>query len=63
MENSSKIIVDACCKIPNAHLSGRQGKGKSACGVLVIDEQGNEIAKVNQNEFQNINETVEKWDI
>lgn len=32
----TKIIVDACCYIPNAHLKGRVGKGKAACGVLII---------------------------
>ncbi len=37
-----KIIVDSCCKIPNAHIKGRRGRGKSACGVLFIDEAGNE---------------------
>jgi ribonuclease HI len=38
----AKIIVDACCKIPEAHIKGRFGKGKSACGVLVINETGEE---------------------
>jgi ribonuclease HI len=36
----AKIIVDACCHIPNAHLKGRAMRGKSACGILVIDEKG-----------------------
>lgn len=38
----AKIIADAHCVVPNAHIAGRAGKGKAACGVLVIDEQGNE---------------------
>jgi len=38
-----KIIVDACCHIQNAHLKGRTGKGKAACGVLIIDNSGNEF--------------------
>ncbi len=40
--NKTKVIVDACCHIPNAHILGRAGKGKSACGVLIIDYRGNE---------------------
>ncbi|MCJ7804694.1 ribonuclease HI family protein, partial [Patescibacteria group bacterium] len=28
--------------IPNAHILGRAGKGKSACGVLIIDHRGDE---------------------
>lgn len=36
------IATDACCKIPNANIPGRIGKGKAACGVVIIDEQGNE---------------------
>jgi len=38
----AKVVVDACCHVPNAHLLGRIGRGKATCGVLVIDEQGNE---------------------
>lgn len=37
-----KVIVDACCHVPNAHIQGRAGRGKAACGALVIDERGNE---------------------
>ncbi|MCJ7740568.1 ribonuclease HI family protein [Candidatus Microgenomates bacterium] len=40
--NKTKVIVDACCHIPNAHILGRIGKGKAACGVLVIDHSGQE---------------------
>lgn len=40
--NKTKIIVDACCHIQNANILGRLGKGKSACGVLIIDHQGRE---------------------
>jgi ribonuclease HI len=38
----AKIIVDACCHVEKAHIKGRTGRGKAACGVLVIDEKGNE---------------------
>jgi ribonuclease HI len=40
--NKTKIVADACCHIQNAHIRGRSRRGKSACGVLVIDERGNE---------------------
>ena len=40
--NKAKIIVDVTCYIPNAHMQGRALRGKSACGVLVIDERNNE---------------------
>lgn len=42
MSDVPKIIVDATCKIPNAHLKGRAGVGKAACGVLIIDGNGQE---------------------
>jgi ribonuclease HI len=42
MSQKAKIIVDAHCVIKNAHIPGRVGRGKSSCGVLVIDEYGNE---------------------
>ena len=35
-----KVIVDACCHVPKAHLPGRSGKGKAACGVVILDENG-----------------------
>ena len=38
-----KIYVDACCQIEDAHLKGRVGRGKAACGVLIIDNSGNEF--------------------
>lgn len=38
----AKIIIDACCIVSSAHLKGRPGRGKAACGVLIIDEKGNE---------------------
>lgn len=41
-KNKAKIIVDACCHIPNANVKGRARTGKAACGVLIIDERGNE---------------------
>lgn len=40
--DKTKVSVDACCHIPNAHLLGRSGKGKAACGVLIIDHKGQE---------------------
>lgn len=40
--SKAKIIVDSCCNIEKAHIKGRAGRGKAACGVLVIDERGNE---------------------
>lgn len=42
MSQKAKIIVDAHCVVPNAHIPGRIGRGKSSCGVLVVDERGNE---------------------
>lgn len=32
-----KIVCDACCHKPNAHL-GNVGKGKSAGGIIFLDE-------------------------
>lgn len=34
------VIADACCKVPEANIKGRSGFGKSACGCVIIDEQG-----------------------
>lgn len=42
MIQKAKIIVDARCQIPNAHKRGRVGRGKATCGVIIIDERGNE---------------------
>ena len=41
--NKAKIVVDARCRIPDAHLPGRLNKGKSSCGVLIIDEKEEEF--------------------
>lgn len=38
----AKIITDACCHKPNSNIKGSCGSGKAACGVLIIDEFGNE---------------------
>lgn len=38
----AKIAVDAHVVIPGAHIKGRLNRGKAACGVLVIDEKGEE---------------------
>lgn len=38
----TKIIVDARVQIPRAHISGRTGRGKATCGVLIINEYGQE---------------------
>lgn len=43
MGDVPKIIVDATCKIPDAHKKGRAGTGKAACGVLIIDSDGQEF--------------------
>jgi ribonuclease HI len=43
-----KIITDACCKIPDAHILGRSKKGHSACGVVLLDQNDqtlNEVGK------------------
>lgn len=45
MCNISKIIVDACCFIGNAHLKGRSGRGKTSCGILIIDSEGKEYER------------------
>jgi ribonuclease HI len=37
MPDCSRVIVDACCHIPDANLKDRIGYGKSTCGVLIID--------------------------
>lgn len=37
-----KLIVDATCQIENAHIKGRESKGQSACGVLLIDDKNNQ---------------------
>jgi ribonuclease HI len=42
MSDVPRIIVDATCKIPDAHKKGRAGIGKAACGVLIIDKNGQE---------------------
>ncbi len=42
MSDCSRIYVDACCHIADAHLKNRVGYGKSACGVLIIDIRTNE---------------------
>ena len=44
--NKLKIITDACCHIPNAHIRGRVGRGFSACGVLILDVQGQTVAEL-----------------
>lgn len=36
-----KIIVDATCRIKNAHKKGRAGRGYSACGFVILDENDN----------------------
>jgi len=40
--NRNLISFDACCYIPKAHLKGRSGRGKSACGVLIRTTKGEE---------------------
>lgn len=40
--SKAKIVSDACCHKPSAHIRGSSGKGKSACAALIIDEYGSE---------------------
>lgn len=35
-----KIICDACCHVPQAHIRNRSGKGKSAIGIIFINGIG-----------------------
>lgn len=46
--NSLKIVIDATCRIPNAHIKGRANKGKSACAVIFFDEDEQEVARFTQ---------------
>lgn len=39
-----KIVCDACCHKPNAHL-GLVGKGKSAGGVIFLDENDTMVSE------------------
>ncbi len=41
MVNKIKIIIDATCRVPNAHKKGRAGYGYAACGVVILDEEDN----------------------
>jgi ribonuclease HI len=41
-----RVITDACCHIPEAHKSGRVGRGYCACGVLILDGEDKEIARI-----------------
>jgi ribonuclease HI len=34
-----KIVCDASCRIPKANVPGRIGKGKSAAGVIFLDDK------------------------
>lgn len=43
-----KIISDACCKIPNAHIKGRASFGPAACGFIILDENDQILAKGSQ---------------
>ena len=47
MSDCSRIYVDACCHIPNAHLKDRIGYGKSACGVLILDDKTISMSSLN----------------
>lgn len=42
MSGISEVYVDACCHVPNAHVKGRTGYGKCACGALIINEKKEE---------------------
>ena len=42
--NTIKIVSDACCRVPNRpEATFHMARGKSACGVLLLDEQNNII--------------------
>ena len=41
-----KIVCDACCHVPQAHIKDRSGKGKSAGGVVFIDKLGNVVGEL-----------------
>lgn len=41
-----KIVCDAACRIPNANIQGRSSNGKSACGIIFIDENDNIIQEL-----------------
>jgi len=43
MSENQKIIVDACCHVKDAHIKGRPIIGKSACGVIIINSNGEEF--------------------
>lgn len=58
-----KIVSDACCKIPNAHIRGRANKGYAACGYMftnmddqIIQEGGKYLGEltVPQAEYQGL---------
>jgi ribonuclease HI len=42
MSDCSRIYVDACCHIANAHIKDRIGHGRSACGGFIVDTDNNE---------------------
>ena len=41
--NIQKLVVvcDASCLVPDAHMKGRAGHGKAACGVIYLAEEKN----------------------
>ena len=41
MKKRFKVVTDACCHVPEAHKKGRMGRGFCACGVVIIDKEGN----------------------
>jgi|SRR3989344_693143 len=49
--NKTKIIVDSCCHVPNAHIKGRSNKGKSACGVLIQTHQHPKLISLQHRDF------------
>jgi ribonuclease HI len=45
------VVSDACCKVPDAHIPGRIGVGKCACGVIYLNgskEEKNKIKSIGQ---------------
>ena len=44
--NKLKIVCDAACRVPNANIPGRSNRGKSACGIIFLDENDNIVKEL-----------------
>lgn len=38
-----KIVSDAACRVKNAHVKGRDSRGESACGIIILNENNSVI--------------------